>query len=263
MKKILAIILALALAAGLAACGLSKTEEETTEAVSASEEETTEVPYGGARLLIINNQPCVISAKDGFDNAGVTELYCDTAETYSFTASDENTSWKVFVLDKKFEDGARYLAQAEQPALEGSGTLEIAADKYIYILCSESAFTADAPSEATLSINYASSLSGSYQDSYSQRASAEVTDNGDMVEITVSWAGSAFERYVWDMTCAREGDKLTYKDCRKTLCTAADSGEEKAEVIFENGEGFFTIKDGKLAWDGASEEDCVSCVFEK
>ena len=94
-------------------------------------------------------------SQDGFDNFGVTELLCDATETYSFTASNEDTTWKVFVLDEKSADGARYLPQAEKPALEGDGTLKIEEGKYIYILCSESAFTADTASGATLSIDYA------------------------------------------------------------------------------------------------------------
>ena len=239
--------------------------EETLKYVGPAEEkeESTEELFGGARPLIINSEPVVITAKDSFDNAGVTEFYCDATETYSFTASDDSTEWKVFVLDEKFEDSARLLPQAAQPALEGNGTLEIAEGKFIYILCSESAFSADAPSEASLSIYYAGALSGNYQDSTSQRASAQVTDNGDTVAVTVSWAGSAFERYVWEMNCTNEDGKLTYKDCRKTLCTSDDSGEETEEVIYENGEGYFTVTDGKLAWDGASEEECVECVFEK
>ncbi|MCR5150823.1 MAG: haloacid dehalogenase-like hydrolase [Clostridiales bacterium] len=105
--------------------------------------------------LIINSEPFVVTAKDGFENAGVTGFVCDATETYSFTSSSEKTTWSVFVLDKEFEDGARYLPQAETPALEGDGTLTIEEGKIIYILCSESGFTADAPSSATLSINYA------------------------------------------------------------------------------------------------------------
>ncbi len=93
--------------------------------------------------------------KEGFDNAGVTELICDATENYSFTASDKNTSWKVYVLDEKFEDAARFLPQANKPALEGNGTLKIAEGQYIYILCGDSSFTADAPSGATYTINYA------------------------------------------------------------------------------------------------------------
>lgn len=142
MKKILAIVLCIVLAisclAVLSACG--KQEGETAE---------TE------RHMMINSEPVVITAKDGFDNAGVTELICDATETYSFTKSDDSTTWKVFVLDEKFADGARYLAQAQEPALEGDGTLTIEEGKYIYILCSESAFTGDSASEASLSIDYA------------------------------------------------------------------------------------------------------------
>ena len=107
------------------------------------------------RRMIINSEPVVITAKEGFENAGVTELLCDATATYSFTSSSEDVKWDIYVLDSKFEDGARYLAQAEKPALEGDGNLEIAEGKYIYVVCSENAFTADAASDATLSIFYA------------------------------------------------------------------------------------------------------------
>ena len=59
------------------------------------------------------------------------------------------------MLDAPFEDGARYLIQANTPALSGDGELEIAEGKYIYVACSENAFTADAASDASLAINYA------------------------------------------------------------------------------------------------------------
>ena len=153
MKKILAIVLCIVLAGSclvaLSACG--KQEGETAEATENTETENTETE----RRMIINSEPVVITAKDGFDNAGVTELICDATETYSFTKSDDSTTWKVFVLDERFTDGSRYLAQAYEPALEGDGTLTIEEGKYIYILCSESVFSGDSASEATLSIDYA------------------------------------------------------------------------------------------------------------
>lgn len=122
---------------------------EPEEAVP--EEETEEAE----RIMIINSEPVVITAEEGFDNAGVTELICDATETYSFTSSSEDVKWDIYVLDSRFEDGARYLAQAEEPDLEGDGTLEIEEGKYIYVVCSENAFTADAASDATLAIDYA------------------------------------------------------------------------------------------------------------
>ena len=265
MKKIFALILALALVAGLTACGVSdQAEETTTEAPTESAQELTEATsVGEVRRFFINNEPYVITADDGFNNAGVTELICDATETYSFMASNDNTTWSVYVLDKRFEDGARYLAQAKKPALEGDGTLKIEEGKFIYILCSESAFTADEASGASLTINYADSLSGNYQDSYSQRAVAKVYDNGEEAEIIISWSSSATERTVWEMNAEKDGDKLTYTDCKKTDFTADENGEGAGKVEYENGEGYFTVKDGKLLWDGAAEEDCTSCVFER
>ncbi|MBQ6265072.1 MAG: hypothetical protein IJK60_06445 [Clostridia bacterium] len=133
--------------------GIEFVLEKVTDAEETEEAEKT--ASGSARLMVINSEPFVITAKEGFDNFGVTALICDATETYSFTASDENTTWSVFVLDEEFADDARYLPQAETPALEGDGTLEIEAGKYIYILCSENSFSGETASDATLSIDYA------------------------------------------------------------------------------------------------------------
>ena len=41
-------------------------------------------------------------------------------------------------------------------------------------------------------------------------------------------------------------------------------GGAKETVVYENGSGSFEISsDGKLLWNGASDEDCTSCVFVK
>ncbi len=272
MKKIISVFFILALIAGLAACGASKQPDETTteaateaitEGVEESAEDITEARPAEPRRFFINSEPVVITAKDGFNNAGVTELICDATETYSFTSSDEATTWDIYLLDNRFEDAARLLPQAEKPALKGDGNLEIAEGKYIYIVCSESAFTGDAASDATLTINYASSIGGNYQDSTSQRASAHVTDNTETVGITISWSSSATERTVWEMTCKRDGNKLNYSDCKKSNFVSDKNGEGDADVEYENGTGYFTLKDGKLLWDGAADENCTSCVFEK
>ena len=231
-------------------------------AVSGSEKADTEENEAEMDIprLIINSEPVFVTAEDGFDNAGVTACICDATAKYSFKANSD-VDWKVFVLDKKFEDGARYLTQSRTPDLIGNGVLDINEGSYIYIVCGENAFTADAPSDAKLAIDYAQGLTGAYQDSVSQRASAEVIDSSDGVNIIVHWGGSATEAYNWTMNCTREGDKLTYKDCKKIYLNL-DPANEKREVEYENGEGYFTIKDGKLLWDGAAEEDCAGCVFE-
>ena len=170
MKKVLAILLAAALLIGFAACG----QTEQPDATTAADAETTAADaQRGFPRLIINSEPYVVTAKDGFENAGVTALICDATETYSFKASSAETMWTIFVLDEEFTDGARYLAQAKQPALEGDGTLKIDAGKYIYILCSESMFSADAASDATLTINYASAADETAADAETTAADAQ------------------------------------------------------------------------------------------
>ena len=177
MKKALAIVMAAIAVVGFAACGKTEppaadattadvaviettaaetTAADETTAEEASADETTAAENQDAqRRLIINSEPFVVTAKDGFDNAGVTALVCDASATYSFKASNADTTWKVFVLDEEFIDGARYLAQAQAPVLEGDGTLTIKEGQFIYVQCSESAFSADAPTDATLTIDYA------------------------------------------------------------------------------------------------------------
>ena len=107
-----------------------------------------------AAPLVINSEPYTVTAKDGFNNAGVTELKCDATEEYTFKAVSGDATWQIFILDKRFEDGARYLVQAEKPALTGDGELDIKAGQYIYVVCSESSFTADTASDSALEINY-------------------------------------------------------------------------------------------------------------
>lgn len=230
---------------------------ETQEQEPASEKKVADpdAPY-----LIINSEPVIITSKDGFNNAGVTSFLCDATATYVFK-SNSDVDWDVFILDEKFEDGARYLSQAHTPMLEGDGVLNIEEGKYIYIKCEENAFTADAPSDAQLEINYAEGLSGIYQDSTSQRATAVVMEEGNTVKIDIHWGNSATDAYTWEMSCTKDGDRLSYSDCEKEH-VVTESGEEDDETVYENGEGFFTVKDGKILWDGAAEEECKECVFE-
>lgn len=112
---------------------------------------------------------------------------------------------------------------------------------------------------------YYASLVGEYQDCYSQRAVATVTGNGgDGVEITVSWGSSAFETEEWTMTAKRGEDGLLYyTDCSHIVTTTAEDGTESVDIIYAYGEGFFGENEGVLYWNGAADENCQNCVFEK
>lgn len=99
---------------------------------------------------------------------------------------------------------------------------------------------------------------GSYQDSVSQRASAQVAKNGDVYEITVTWSSSAEEYTEWKMEATLNGDKLEYKGEN----IENHKGEE-VESTAANNAGYFDIIDGKLYWTGAAQEECRACIFEK
>ncbi|MBQ6544055.1 MAG: hypothetical protein IJL77_06675 [Clostridia bacterium] len=132
-------------------------ESDDTDADTASDtaaDTSADNAKPDAAPLVINSEPYTVTAKDGFNNAGVTELKCDATEEYTFKAVSGDATWQIFILDKRFEDGARYLVQAEKPALTGDGELDIKAGQYIYVVCSESNFTSDTASDSALEINY-------------------------------------------------------------------------------------------------------------
>ena len=114
-------------------------------------------------------------------------------------------------------------------------------------------------------VAYYQSLEGDYEDSYSERAYLSVTAmDAQGAFIEVHWADSAFADYTWQMNVQlMEDGLLCYTDCVCTYTEYAEDGSASTQTVYENGEGFFSFSDGKLFWDGASEENCQMCVFEK
>lgn len=106
-------------------------------------------------------------------------------------------------------------------------------------------------------------LAGDYQDSASRRATLIASVVGDGLLIQVSWADSAAVSNIWTMNAKYDDNgKLAYNDASLNIYTTVDDKtEEKKE--YENGQGYFTVADGKLLWDGAADESCKACVFEK
>lgn len=129
--------------------GAAEEAESESETEAASAEAADFPPFN------VNSEPFVIAAKDGFENAGVTQYVSFCAGKFTFTSDSDDVTWDIYVLDKPFEDGARYLSQAYTPALSGNGVLEIKENDYIYAQCSANAFTADEAPKANLVIDYA------------------------------------------------------------------------------------------------------------
>lgn len=100
-----------------------------------------------------------------------------------------------------------------------------------------------------------SHLAGDYQDETSQRASMNIECKDNVATITVTWASGADETTQWTMHAKiGEDGLLAYNDCTK---------QTNGVVEYKDGSGYFQIVDGKLQWDGASEENCQTCVFTK
>ncbi|GEM_PF-1811451 len=278
MKKLFSIILAVSTVATLfASCG-AENEADGTKAAS-TEAQTGDVtvepifesgesdPTLGYTPIVINNEHFVVTAKDGFDNAGVSVYVCDTSADYAFRCDEDEATWSVYILDAPFEDAARYLGQAYTPDLVGNGILNIKKGRFVYIACDKNAFSCDEAPDTELDIFYPGELSGTYQDSYSERASADVIEDieedGDSeLYVKIHWGSSATEASVWEMECEKGTDgKYRYDDCIKYIVTTDDDGNGNKKLVYKDGSGYFTLDGNKLLWNGAAEESCKNCVF--
>lgn len=109
-------------------------------------------------------------------------------------------------------------------------------------------------------------FTGKWQDSKSQRATAEIDYVDGQFVINIHWANSAEEAYEWRMTGELEkpGNNLVVSsDCVKVLVAADDKGEVTETVQYENGEAYFAIINGILYWYDDTESAGEQCIFEK
>lgn len=103
-------------------------------------------------------------------------------------------------------------------------------------------------------------LIGSYQDSYSQRASAEVIlgDDINQVVVNIKWSNSSTETEEFICVCKFDMGKLMYDEITHQL----NNGETITELN-DYASGYFSIKDNKLYWDGSGNTQTSNCIFEK
>lgn len=107
------------------------------------------------------------------------------------------------------------------------------------------------------------SISGDYQDSVSQRATASfiANEDGDSIDITVYWSNSASSTEVWTINAVIDGEKLSYNKSSHSTVTYSEDGEA-SESKSKGGAGYFEIgDDGEMLWTGAADEQCRECVF--
>ena len=103
---------------------------------------------------------------------------------------------------------------------------------------------------------------GSWQDEVSMRATMDVAQDGDHVEILVHWGGSATEAAVWEISGEfdPETGELAYDDGRYAVIEWDEDGNDTV-VEEQTTSGSFTWEDGKLRWKDAMNED--EGLFEK
>ena len=149
MKKLIIIFALLAAALSFSACQQVEAEKvvatvapTAADAVPAmAEPAATSAPF-----------ELTVNSGDAWGDYGYVHFLCEADGTYSFTAQDsDGIEWKVYLLDKEFDDAERFIPQAYPLILEGDGWVSINAGQYVYIYCSANCWTGiEARDEAKL-----------------------------------------------------------------------------------------------------------------
>ena len=199
---------------------------------------------------------CFRAAKTEEDISGIwtdgqTAFPAGRTETISFAEGEgiKAARW--------FNAQIQYTLSLEDPdSVIDSETFRLIAEEMMEV----SRMDDDVPADADLS-----ALAGEYMDAWSGRArlTAEVNDDGVLV-IEVDWADSAFELVRWTMSASLlEDGRFSYEDCAERVISYDDNGNESAATVYDKGQGYFTVSGNTLLWDGASDEHCRQCIFEK
>ncbi len=83
-----------------------------------------------------------VQAAELYSGSGFCHQLCAESGYYRFSAvNSQGVTWQVFILDEEFHDAERYIPQAYEKVLEGSGVIHIDEGKLIYVYCSCNAWT--------------------------------------------------------------------------------------------------------------------------
>ena len=289
MKKIITLLLTIAMIFALCACG--KAEEPAHVEEQSSGENTSMVGMASPMveyesLKALNEHygfklahPGVMGVSDESFNAIVSESL-ELAQ-YKFTVAGTEYCYRAAATTDDISgihvEGGTLFSDAEGEAtaekdgfygsrwftLDGQYCLTAAAENLEFDTFLACADELKALTETSNSQNPAyTELVGQYQDSWSQRATAEVSAEGEGVYVMVSWANSATECEEWTLPCKFGEDGLLYYT--NGVHEKVNYDDNSKETIAADLEGFFGVDENmNLCWNGASEEGCTECVFEK
>ena len=278
MKRIVALMLVLVLALGLAACG-AKQEPAAEEQPVGMANPMTE--YSSLAELNTAAETMLVQP-----SADVTEEQFFTVHTDQYLIAEYRYtlgSVKYTLRCAPAQEDISGFYTAGSTAFPGDRcdtveycTTETAAlarwfvGELQYCLAAEPApedfeRTAQEVSTLYMPVEGSAFLAGSYYDTVSQKASLLIEDNFDgTVQMTVIWSSSVSQITRWEMTAKMNGaHQLVYENGKATDILYADDGTEMDMVLSENEAGYFTAnQDGTILWDGAADENCAQCVFE-
>ncbi len=289
MKKILMLILTLAMVFSFAGCG-EKNEEGKIDGLPNPMTEYSSLSEINKKYNVNLVSPGVAGVSDekffGIDSEqyGIAQYnfvvggydYCFRATAATFDDisgiySGDNTIFYTEAQGEPEEDmyatlddlkAARWFIGEKQYVLTVTDNGEMLEDTFKTIVDELKTRTDDRQADDL------SKFVGSYTDSVTQRAVLDITDNGDnTLRLLVTWGSSALETDQWEMNAVFTPDgALYYKDGvhRRIEFPEDQNKEETITIIEENQIGSFTaFDDGTLAWMGAAEEDCKDLMFKK
>lgn len=114
-------------------------------------------------------------------------------------------------------------------------------------------------------------FTGSFEDSYSQRAHMDIVENGDGTFCAeINWGDSAWENSTWTMSGKCVFDKeqnvwvIAYEDCKEVHTVYDDAGNVTENVIYENGSGMLYLDENQsVLWQDENYTQSWDCVFVK
>jgi len=290
MKKLLTLLLAIAMIFGLVACGSKKTEEtkdETTQdgTAVATEKEAfllslvgtyADGQTGKTRLSV---SP-VNAGSDGVEMTVTQSVTATQEDTWIMvtkptddltkleytsclhTSTTYDESGKAGDPTTIYTDGTGYFTYDKGNLIWHSNVKDESTDIVFVKDAKQDTGASDLTDEEL------NGYVGDYADSVSQRATLNIAKgDGKTLVFTVHWGSGADEATEWKMTGTYNPSTyhFDYANCVKTNIKTVD-GKEVKEEVYNDGTGYFSIEGGALTWhtnkanDHSAEQDLI---FEK
>ncbi len=191
--------------------------------------------------------------------------YADTSEDISGIYDGENTIFAksegddtvmtdTYKASRWFSEGQYCLATTEPGDISNDSFKELA----------------DKMKEKSGAVDWSETyamLEGDWQDTFSERCTMTLKNEGEYMDITVHWGDSYASYAQWDMTAVAYDDgTLNYSDCKESYITMNEDGDivsNETKKIDPNGYFVYNAEDKILSWEGASEDSCKDCRFKK